>query len=251
MLSEKNWTAMGMLWLIACIFVCIFFVTIWQGVVQHFASKGTFDEGTLPFLVFSSLALHGSILFGTGFYLWINEWSWSETFGFNSPHKLYALLLGVVAALLFLPVGMVLLDVMTKVLSLMHIESPPQAAVEEFSKTVSLGSRIYLIVFATVIAPVAEEVFFRGVLYRGLKQIGYPRVALWGTALAFAAIHKSLAIFVPLFILSLLLSWLYDKTRNLLASIAAHSVFNTLNVILLSQGDSIQDFFDRHFHHFS
>ncbi len=181
---------MGILWLISSIFICVFFVSIWQAVIQHFTGKDAFEEGTLLFLVFSSLALHGSILCGTGFYLWINEQGWAETFGFNAPHKFHALLLGIVAALVFLPVGMVLQDISIKVLTMSHFETPPQAAVEEFSKTVSFGSRAYLTVFAVILAPIAEEIFFRGILYRGLKQIGYPRAALWGSAVAFAAISQ-------------------------------------------------------------
>jgi membrane protease YdiL (CAAX protease family) len=268
MSSEKPWTLTETLWLISSIFVCVVFVSMWQVVIQHFTGKDAFEEGTLLFLVFSSLALHGSILCGTGFFLWINELSWSKTFGFDKPHKLHAMLLGIVAALVFLPVGMVLQDISIKVLTMSHFETPPQAAVEEFSKTVSFGSRAYLTIFAVILAPIAEEIFFRGILYRGLKQIKYrcftfhsrrqrairralrrfaPAVV---SSLAFAAIHKSPAIFVPLFVLSLVLAWLYEKTGNLLASITAHSLFNAINVVLLFVGDRVEEIFDRHFHHF-
>jgi membrane protease YdiL (CAAX protease family) len=41
------------------------------------------------------------------------------------------------------------------------------------------------------------------------------------------------AAFVPLFLLALALTWLYEKTDNLLAPIAAHAFFNAVNLILL------------------
>jgi membrane protease YdiL (CAAX protease family) len=41
------------------------------------------------------------------------------------------------------------------------------------------------------------------------------------------------AALVPLFVLALALTWLYEKTGNLLAPIAAHSFFNAANLIVL------------------
>jgi membrane protease YdiL (CAAX protease family) len=80
-----------------------------------------------------------------------------------------------------------------------------------------------------ILAPVAEEILFRGVLYPTIKQHGFPRAALWGTSVLFALIHFNVAIFVPLLLLALLLVWLYEKTDNLLAPIAAHATFNAVN----------------------
>jgi len=37
----------------------------------------------------------------------------------------------------------------------------------------------------------------------------------------------------PLFVLALVLTWLYEKTDCLLAPIAAHSLFNTVNLVIL------------------
>ena len=49
-----------------------------------------------------------------------------------------------------------------------------------------------------LLAPVAEELLFRGILYPAIKQAGFPRLALWGTSLLFAAMHMNLVTFVPL-----------------------------------------------------
>ena len=45
---------------------------------------------------------------------------------------------------------------------------------------------------------------------------------------------------MPLFVLALALTWLYEKTDNLLAPIAAHSLFNAANLVVL--------FFAQNFH---
>ena len=93
--------------------------------------------------------------------------------------------------------------------------------------------RLVLGVITILLAPAAEEVLFRGILYPWVKQAGYPRLALWGTALVFAAIHLNLATFVPLAVLAVALTLLYERTGNLLAPITAHALFNGFNFTLL------------------
>jgi membrane protease YdiL (CAAX protease family) len=51
--------------------------------------------------------------------------------------------------------------------------------------------------------------------------------------LAFAIVHFYLQGLPALFLLAIILGVLYERTGNLLAPIAAHSVFNTLNLIEL------------------
>jgi membrane protease YdiL (CAAX protease family) len=41
------------------------------------------------------------------------------------------------------------------------------------------------------------------------------------------------ATLVPLFVLALALTWLYERTDNLLAPIMAHSLFNIANLVVL------------------
>jgi hypothetical protein len=55
-----------------------------------------------------------------------------------------------------------------------------------------------------------------------------------GVSALFALIHFDAAIFIPLFVLAMGLTWLYETTGNLLAPIAAHAVFNAVNMALLA-----------------
>jgi hypothetical protein len=113
---------------------------------------------------------------------------------------------------------------------------PPedQMAVTLLANTKSWWMRIYLGVFAVALAPVAEEFIFRGMLYPFVKQLGWPRLAWIGVSFAFALIHDDAATFVPLFVLALALTWLYERTDNLLAPITAHSLFNAANLVILA-----------------
>jgi membrane protease YdiL (CAAX protease family) len=80
---------------------------------------------------------------------------------------------------------------------------------------------------------VVEEIFFRGMLYPAIKQAGFPRLAIWGVSLLFALVHFNLVSFIPLFVLAILLTALYEYTDNLLAPISAHALFNALNFAML------------------
>ena len=130
--------------------------------------------------------------------------------------------------LIFLPVGYATQLLSLKVISWFTDSTEKQEAVKLLTEQKSLGNQIYMGLFAIVIAPVAEEIFFRGILYPTIKQAGYPRIALWCTAMVF----------------------LYEKTNNLLAPIVAHSLFNTVGVIAV-YSDDIGNFFYRLFHHSS
>ena len=112
---------------------------------------------------------------------------------------------------------------------------PPenQAAVKLLTDAKSVWTIVYLGVFAIVIAPVAEEFIFRGMLFPFVKQLGFPKLAWFGVSALFALIHLNVPTFVPLFALALALTWLYERTDNLLAPITAHALFNAANFVVL------------------
>jgi membrane protease YdiL (CAAX protease family) len=106
------------------------------------------------------------------------------------------------------------------------MEVEPQAAVQAIERV-----EPWLVVLALVIlAPIAEEIFFRGVVFNALRREGGRRWAYAGSALLFAVIHLDYVVLVPLFLLGLALAWLYERTSNLLAPIAMHATVNAISV---------------------
>ena len=82
-----------------------------------------------------------------------------------------------------------------------------------------------------VVAPFAEELFFRGFMLGGLAAaVGDLRASIVSSAL-FAAMHASVGTFVPLFAAGMLLAWLYLRTRSIWPPIAAHSAQNALAML--------------------
>lgn len=121
------------------------------------------------------------------------------------------------------------------------VELEAQEAVRVIAEEIHEGRHVsvaLLIVGGMVLAPLWEEFFFRGFLFAWLERL----VGFWAGALSsgllFALVHYSLDVFVPLWILGVLLAWLYARSRSLLVPILFHLVFNgtTLVVLLLNGG---------------
>jgi membrane protease YdiL (CAAX protease family) len=96
------------------------------------------------------------------------------------------------------------------------------------------GEMVAVSVAVIAMAPLAEEIFFRGWLQRAIAAELVPerrhRAILYG-ALAFAAVHFG-SVYVPQFILGLLAGALYAGTGGLLPGILAHAVHNGLATFL-------------------
>ncbi len=91
--------------------------------------------------------------------------------------------------------------------------------------------RLYIILAAVVIAPIAEECCFRGFLYTTLRRRGGRAAATVASALLFGAIHASLAQMLPLTIFGIAQCIAYEKVRGLWLPIAVHMLFNTSSLI--------------------
>ncbi len=235
MLSEKPWKPERVALLLLGTVICFTGFSLAGGLAEHFNGGQKLDEDSLAYLLLVTLSLHGSILLATAVALWCFHLSWREAFGFSARDTGRAMLLGLLGAAAFLPVGLMLQALSMEVMHRLHpdVPVPVQEAVQMLQNTDTWESRAYFILFSIVIAPVAEEILFRGILYPAVKQAGFPRTALWGTAVLFAAIHWNVPIFLPLLALGLALALLYELTNNLLASITAHGVFNAINIVVL------------------
>lgn len=82
------------------------------------------------------------------------------------------------------------------------------------------------ILVAAVLAPVLEEMLFRGLILRSfLRQ--YPRwYAIAGSAVIFGVAHMNVYQFAVASLLGLLLGWLYERSKSLIPCIALHAVYN-------------------------
>ena len=93
--------------------------------------------------------------------------------------------------------------------------------------------KLVAICSAVIVAPIAEEILFRGVLQRMLQRLTRrPIFAVLMTSLAFALIHEPWTLWPGVFLLSVFLGQAYFRTGNLLVPILAHAIFNGLQLVL-------------------
>lgn len=236
MLAEKPWKLEAVLHLILTIFVSLFAGALLVSAVAQTGDKGwlpaTVDRKFFTFII-TVLSFQGAVLIGLVYFLRAQSISWHTAFGFSKPNPLAAAGWGLLAIVLALPAAFLLAKVSTEILARIGIVARQQAAVEMLQTARPVGQTIVYGFFAVLLAPVAEELIFRGVLYPTIKQCGFPRLALWGTSLLFAAIHLNLMAFLPLTFLALVLVALYEKTENLIAPIVTHVLFNAVNFYLI------------------
>lgn len=128
--------------------------------------------------------------------------------------------------------------ILTRVLELLG-QQPEPGVVEE---AIARVDPTVLVLAIVLVAPVAEEIFFRGVVMNAwLREYGERRAVL-GSAALFAIIHanpsgwpafiSSLSSVVPIFGLGIGLAVLYRRTGSLLSSMALHAGFNAISLTL-------------------
>ena len=100
------------------------------------------------------------------------------------------------------------------------------------SKYAPLSTYASLLV-ATFVAPICEEVFFRGFVLMGLSRGMPPGWAILISSLLFAIAHGDPGSFAVLFIIGLALAFLRWRTRSLWPSILLHTLNNGLGALLI------------------
>lgn len=92
------------------------------------------------------------------------------------------------------------------------------------------------IAYNGIVAPIIEELLFRGVLFRALRRwIAFPW-AMIISAVVFGAYHGNLVQFVYAGICGVLLAYLCEKYDSIIAPIVSHMVMNTVAIVFTQWG---------------
>lgn len=160
---------------------------------------------------------------------WKKKWcdfSWIRT-----PRLGKILLWIVVAWLGFMCIDLFIVEVYTH----LSIDVNSQESVSES------GAIPLALIAGCILAPLAEEAFFRGTFERILLKTNWnPWYAIMASALVFALFHVDLYVSTMTFIAGLLMGWIYYRTRNIWLTVFLHALNNTLS----SMVDFVDDFFE-------
>ncbi len=92
-----------------------------------------------------------------------------------------------------------------------------------------------------VVAPVIEELIFRGIILNGLRK-NYPAItAVFISALLFSLFHLNPWQMPATFVLGLLLGWIVLRTRNILLAIIGHAMNNFLVLFIVTYWQQINN----------
>jgi membrane protease YdiL (CAAX protease family) len=93
-----------------------------------------------------------------------------------------------------------------------------------------LSTPWWFVLGAAVVAPLVEEIFFRGFMFAGFRRRhGWVRAAVISSTL-FALVHAQWTAFLPIFLLGFILAYLYQRTGSLWPGILFHVVNNAAAV---------------------
>lgn len=92
---------------------------------------------------------------------------------------------------------------------------------------------MFQILALCIAAPVAEEIIFRGVMYRRLLEYTDKVTAVIFSAAVFGIYHGNLVQGIYALILGVLLCFVYDSCKSLMAPILVHIMCNTAALIMM------------------
>lgn len=106
-----------------------------------------------------------------------------------------------------------------------------EAAADSYAAALDTPAKIVLaLVISNLLAPIFEEILFRGFIQSELLRGLPPKPAIAAGALIFAAAHGILFQSIFTFFVGLALGWCYYRTKSLYTSIIFHIVFNVSSI---------------------
>ena len=163
--------------------------------------------------------------------LWINYKKEKLSFGLSIKNLKYVIwtpLIYLITIILLLFVGLLNQYLLT---NFFDIEIKPQDILERFKELENSFEISIFVIGSAVIAPIYEELLFRGIIFPTLIQKTNFTIALVLSSLIFAVLHFHLSALLPLFVLSIILSITYLYTSTIWASISLHALFNLISII--------------------
>ena len=190
------------------------------------------DEKTGLILI-NIVFLDLGILLITWNFLKEHSMSWKDAFGFTCKDLGSVAAVGALTAVAGFFMAAMVGALITAAFQAMSIEVSTQEVVNTFQNAEHLSQKLLLGLMAVILAPFVEELMFRGVLFTALQQYLPRWIAVWGSACFFGLVHANMVSFIPLTLLAVLLTRLYERTGNLWAPIFAHAIFNSINLGLM------------------
>lgn len=201
--------------LVLCLWALDYLTTFALYDARHWLGlEDGYSLGTLGFVLASG------ILF-TALLQWKNM-GYGELFNASRPATAATMLVVVPLVLLATPLFLL---IMGTVDDLVQAAFPMNSGLQEQFRAMG-ETRLPQITAACVLAPVVEEMLFRGIILRSFLQQYERGYAILGSAVVFGFAHGNLYQFVGATCFGIVAACLYERTRKLLPCIAMHAAAN-------------------------
>lgn len=225
--------------------------TWWEGLAVYVVSFLVAGVATLPILSLlrqdedlaniTSTAVAATVIVGV-LVAWLSKShpGWRRIMGFPARGEWWREIRASIGFGLLLYPAMVFAVGIVVSLILHAVSGESVRAPEQVPANLSAVGTVMTVLYAIVIAPVHEELFFRGILFRGVADRYGLLPGLIVTGVGFALIHyidgpwqgTVLLMGVMLFN-GAALAWWYERRGTIVASIVAHVVFNMIGLTLI------------------
>jgi membrane protease YdiL (CAAX protease family) len=212
-------------WTILILFVVLYFgLNLLAGLFQ-FESLNPFIF-TLIALLVNLIACYGSVLIISVF---IKKYTFTDL-GFRQPEWIW------IRRAIYWGIGLMFIRGLLAqgLLNLFPILNFGTEMLEQalVTNNPTVISQIVVIILGAILIPVGEELFFRGFLFRWMRNRMTFRVAILLSAFVFSAIHLIPIQAIMAFPLGVLNAWMFERSRSLIPVIVLHITNNGLALIL-------------------
>lgn len=124
--------------------------------------------------------------------------------------------------------------VVSKLLQIIPFPESWIEAYQQNSSMIGAGNMAVAWIATVIVAPILEEIVFRGLVYTRLKQGMAAVAAAVIASLLFALSHGTIVWGIYTFLLSMILIWTFERFQSLTANICFHFFFNLTGMVLSS-----------------
>lgn len=225
---RRLWTWVDML-LIGLSIIALILLGVWVFSVLSQPVPGEQPGITLGYIVaLTSLEVFAILISVYIFGILRNNLHWTDV-GFI-PSTFRWLAWAAATALIFIPIiGLIALAIQVA------LGLPTENPQLEFLVPIDISwfGGLVMVILGGLFVPIAEEVLFRGVLYRWMRQFSSPWVAIPVSSALFGLLHGDIAVAGATFVMGIILAWFYERSHSLWPSIVIHAVNNGLKLALL------------------
>lgn len=129
------------------------------------------------------------------------------------------------------PIAICAVSFCTLMLLALNMIPFPQSWVDSYnesSSSIVSGNTILTVIFTVIVAPIAEEVIFRAMVYGSLGRKMNPYLAAAITSAVFGLMHGSIIWFMYATLLGMIINVIFIRVDSIAAPILFHVIFNVI-----------------------